>query len=96
MLIADLDGLKKINDTLGHLEGDRAITAVAETLRKHFRKTDIVGRIGGDEFMIYLRGVSDEEQLCGSTARLCEKIRELGIGKDNEYSLGISVGIVLG
>lgn len=95
ILIADLDGLKTINDTLGHFEGDRAITAVAKTLRSHFRETDIVGRIGGDEFMVYLNGVKSENHLCSIAAALCEKIKGLRIGKHNDYPIGVSIGIVL-
>lgn len=95
ILIVDLDGLKEINDTLGHFEGDRAITAVAGTLKNHFRKTDIVGRIGGDEFMIYLNCIKNETLLCNITAKFLEKIRELRIGEHNDRPVGVSVGILL-
>ncbi len=51
-LLFDVDGLKHINDTLGHLEGDQALVVVAKILRKTFRDSDIVARIGGDEFAV--------------------------------------------
>ncbi len=52
LLFVDLDGLKKINDGFGHSEGDRALFAVAALLRETFRDSDIVARIGGDEFAV--------------------------------------------
>jgi diguanylate cyclase (GGDEF)-like protein len=52
LFFADLDGMKSINDTLGHEEGDRALQDVALILRETFRASDIVARIGGDEFAI--------------------------------------------
>lgn len=56
IIVADLDGLKKINDTLGHAAGDRLIRAAARALQKAFRSDDVVARIGGDEFAILLGG----------------------------------------
>jgi len=73
--ILDLDHLKYINDTKGHLEGDRHIQRFARHLKSCTRQTDILGRYGGDEFVVVLPGVSTPEQalsrgqaLCGLTA----------------------------
>src|SRR5437588_1422229 len=52
ILYADLDGLKVINDSLGHHEGDRALVKAAEIFRETFRSSDIIARIGGDEFVV--------------------------------------------
>src|SRR5260370_41013960 len=52
VLYADLDGLKGINDSLGHLEGDRALVRTAEILKEAFRSSDIIARLGGDEFVL--------------------------------------------
>ena len=56
VLFADLDGLKRINDELGHEAGDDAITAFARVLRQTFRDGDIVSRFAGDEFVVFLEG----------------------------------------
>ena len=58
MLYADLDNLKIINDTLGHQEGDRALIETADILRNNFRQSDIIARIGGDEFVVFPVGTS--------------------------------------
>jgi PAS domain S-box-containing protein len=61
VLFKDLDGLKAINDGLGHAAGDAALTAAANSLRDTVRLTDVVGRIGGDEFAAVLVGLSATE-----------------------------------
>jgi diguanylate cyclase (GGDEF)-like protein len=57
----DLDGFKAVNDRLGHAEGDRALGAVADILRATFRAADVIGRIGGDEFLVIVAPGSDAE-----------------------------------
>ena len=54
----DADGFKQVNDTLGHAEGDKVLRVVAETLVEVMRRTDTIGRIGGDEFVVLLPGAS--------------------------------------
>lgn len=61
MLFADLDGFKKINDTLGHAEGDRALMCFADIIRNSIRSVDIPARFGGDEFVILLDDTGMEE-----------------------------------
>lgn len=60
VLIADLDGLKEINDRFGHDHGDALIQSAADMLREIFRTDDTIARIGGDEFAILLKGVGEE------------------------------------
>ena len=76
MLFVDLDGLKMINDSFGHRAGDEALIQVADILRRGVRRSDVVARIGGDEFGILLENATDEDahetanrlvdQICGS------------------------------
>jgi len=61
MAVMDIDDFKNINDTFGHETGDKVIIAVAEDMRRFFRDTDICGRIGGDEFIIFMINAGDEE-----------------------------------
>ncbi len=87
----DLDGLKNINDTLGHEEGDRALKAVASALKATFRTSDIIGRIGGDEFVVMTTArISDgavvAERLQASIA-ICNK-------RNDKYKISLSTGLV--
>jgi diguanylate cyclase (GGDEF)-like protein len=71
LLFIDLDGFKQINDLYGHDEGDRVLSESARRLQQAIRKEDAVARFGGDEFVVYLHGVSE----AGTVAAICEKIR---------------------
>lgn len=70
----DLDGFKAVNDTFGHAAGDELLTQVAERLRVASRAGDDIGRLGGDEFLVLLRGVPTAEVAMRAAKRLCEAI----------------------
>ena len=92
LVFADLDGLKTINDQYGHLEGDRALEEVANILRETFRKTDIIARYGGDEFVILaLEAKKDSTQTI--TERLAENLDQLNSRQTIPFSLSVSIGI---
>ena len=91
LFFADLDGMKWINDTLGHEEGDRAITDVALILKETFRSSDIIARIGGDEFailMIDTTGISAELIM----TRLQDQVDKQNNERGRRYKISISVG----
>jgi diguanylate cyclase (GGDEF)-like protein len=93
LVFVDLDDLKHINDTFGHREGDRALQRVAEAFRECFRESDVVARIGGDEFCALL---SDAPQ-SGEVILHRRLSRALGIregGPGRGYRVTVSVGIV--
>jgi diguanylate cyclase (GGDEF)-like protein len=69
VLVCDLDGFKQINDRFGHLEGNRVLRSVAQTLRESCRDYDYVARMGGDEFVVLLPG-SDRESIQGRVQQL--------------------------
>ena len=93
LLYADLDGLKEINDTLGHSEGSLAIAKTAGVLRQTFRESDIVARLGGDEFAILAQNVPSNE-VDNLLARLEENLFAENKQNKNRYQLSLSVGAV--
>ncbi|HEX4460919.1 MAG TPA: diguanylate cyclase [Polyangia bacterium] len=85
ILFADLDGLKPLNDQLGHAAGDAAICAGGEALAESVRKSDLVARLGGDEFVVLAVGIEDETVLLERIEKKLadKKIRmSIGVAKD--------------
>ena len=95
LFIIDLDDFKLVNDRYGHLFGDTVLTTVAKEIQKLFRGQDIVSRIGGDEFMVIMRGVSDRNLIEGRCSRLIESLQNRFRNHDQNFPLGCSIGIAL-
>lgn len=97
VLYIDLDHFKAINDTFGHETGDRLLVEVANRLRAAVRSTDLVARIGGDEFVIVLPGLVDDDHI----HRLCETLISAvqtpvdGVGECADGGVGASIGIAI-
>jgi diguanylate cyclase (GGDEF)-like protein/PAS domain S-box-containing protein len=88
---ADLDGLKRINDELGHAEGDRALADFADALRATFRETDIIARLGGDEFVVLALEAPDIDT-AASVARLEEHLDQFNRSAQRPFRLAASMG----
>ena len=91
LFFIDLDGLKVINDTYGHDEGDRALQKTAKILKQTFRESDIIGRLGGDEFAVLV--VDDDELQKNILKRLKERIKEESTVSDVSYKISMSIGV---
>ncbi|MBB3952192.1 GGDEF domain-containing protein [Aureimonas jatrophae] len=92
LLIIDADHFKRINDRLGHPVGDTALTAIAGTLRRSVRRDDLVGRLGGEEFGVYLRGAGPDEAAIVAE-RLRATIERIFVGPaDRRTRLSVSIG----
>jgi diguanylate cyclase (GGDEF)-like protein len=88
VLLLDLDGLKTINDSYGHLVGSRAICRLADVLRIHCRAVDTAARYGGDEFALVLPESGEDE-----ARRVADRIREVMANDDEPPHLSASIGI---
>jgi diguanylate cyclase (GGDEF)-like protein/PAS domain S-box-containing protein len=89
----DLDGFKSVNDSFGHAVGDEVLAQVVERLKAAMRSSDEIGRLGGDEFLIVLRGVSGLGVALSAAQRISESVRgsyELACGN---FELCASVGV---
>jgi len=95
LLFVDVDGLKAINDSFGHLAGDEALIQVAGLLSSGVRKSDVVARIGGDEFGILLEN-ADEPSAHETASRLIDMIAECEFVHDgDELPLSVAIGVGL-
>jgi diguanylate cyclase (GGDEF)-like protein len=93
LLFMDLDDLKRIYDTFGHGEGNRAIVEAADVLRGCFRQSDIIARLGGDEFAAFALSTagSDESSI---RRRLADALDVVNLKPDRAYPLTFSVGVL--
>jgi len=95
LIYLDLDGFKAVNDTYGHMAGDRLLQLVAERLRGMLRAGDLVARIGGDEFIV-LSQQTETAALRGFGERLIREIsRPYALDKRHDITVGASIGIAL-
>ncbi|MEU2033895.1 diguanylate cyclase domain-containing protein [Nocardia amamiensis] len=93
VLFIDLDGFKAINDTLGHAIGDTVLQIVAQRLQRALRGDDIVGRLGGDEFLVLLSGVTRRVDIDALVARLRSTMAEPIIARGHRIQVNASIGV---
>lgn len=95
LFIIDIDGFKDINDHFGHLFGDAVIADLAHTISKTFRESDIVGRIGGDEFLVLLKNLSKLDMVSLKVQELLENLKRSYNSDEKVYEISASIGIAL-
>lgn len=95
LFICDVDNFKKINDTMGHAFGDEVLRSLGKQIGAIFRATDIIGRIGGDEFMIFLKGVSDDESVRKEAKKVENFFRNFQAGEYVKYAATASIGVAI-
>jgi diguanylate cyclase (GGDEF)-like protein len=93
VLFLDIDGFKVINDSLGHVAGDRLLTAIGERLREGVRPQDTVARFGGDEFAILLTDVAGEQDVSQIAERVMATVRQPYLLDGHEVVVTASIGI---
>jgi len=92
LLYADVDNLKAINDAYGHREGDMVLVEIAHILKENFRESDIIARIGGDEFVVFpLGSKGDNTEVITTRLKKCIEIQNAKVKR--RYNVSISVGL---
>jgi len=96
MFILDIDNFKKINDTMGHAFGDTLLKTLGKEIKTEFRMTDIIGRTGGDEFMVFLKDVTDDLIVEREANRITRFFHDFKAGGDYvKYSASASIGAAI-
>lgn len=91
LISIDCDKFKAVNDTYGHLQGDNVLINVSKAISRTFRKNDILGRIGGDEFCIYMQDIISNELVALKSQQLMDLILEI----NRDLQVTVSIGIAL-
>lgn len=97
LLMIDLDSFKLVNDIHGHAMGDKVLVTFADILRTAVRSSDLLGRLGGDEFIAFCNGVHDEGSIAQKAKFINERILDAAkklMGEDMNIPLGASIGCV--
>lgn len=95
LLLIDADGFKEINDTFGHLFGDAVLTNMGMIIEKHFRQSDVVGRIGGDEFLVLFRNVPSLQILRDRCQQIVSAMAKTYENGEDRLPFSISIGVSL-
>jgi diguanylate cyclase (GGDEF)-like protein len=95
MLMCDVDNFKHINDTYGHAQGDVALQNVAALLQRCARSSDLVARMGGDEFLLMMFGLDDPNAACLRAQELLDALAATPALENTDHHLSLSIGIVL-
>ncbi len=95
LFIIDIDDFKSINDNLGHLTGDSVLKDISIKITEIFNENSIIGRIGGDEFIVFLKSIQSDEFVCEKANELVSGFRENYTGEDGIYKVSGSIGIAM-
>ncbi len=96
VLFLDLDRFKVINDSLGHLFGDQLLQNVAQKLQSHLKPTDLIARIGGDEFVILLEDIAGDEDVLQVVQKILHQFQTSTVINGHEVFITTSIGLVFG
>lgn len=95
LVVVDIDNFKAVNDNLGHLFGDAVLSEISAKLLSIFRVSDVVGRIGGDEFVVFLNHLPSKQLLYERLNKLIEVFRHSYTGHNREYKISGSIGAAI-
>lgn len=92
-MMLDIDNFKQVNDTLGHLYGDAVLSELAHTLKSLFRDSDIIGRVGGDEFVVFMTNINDLTVIRTKAEKILSAFKRSFKKENTEQGLSCSIGV---
>ena len=92
LFLVDIDNFKKINDTMGHAFGDEVLREIGRNIGVNFRVSDVIGRIGGDEFMVFLKNLKEDANTIKEAQKLTYFFKHFQVGDYVKYSVTASIG----
>ncbi len=95
MFMIDVDNFKKVNDTMGHAFGDEVLRSLGVQIGAIFRASDIIGRVGGDEFMVFLKDIPNEETILKEAKKVESFFRSFQAGEYVKYKATASIGVAV-
>lgn len=95
MFLFDIDNFKKINDTMGHAFGDEVLRSLGKQIGAIFRASDIVGRVGGDEFMVFLKDITSDEDILKEAGKVEAFFKGFQAGEYVKYKATASIGVAI-
>ena len=92
-MMLDIDNFKRVNDTLGHLYGDAVLSELAHTLKSLFRDADIIGRVGGDEFVVFMTNINELAVIRTKAERILSAFKRPFRTENAEQGISCSIGV---
>lgn len=93
LFIIDIDNFKSVNDNFGHIFGDAVLKEITGNIKKVFEKEQFVGRIGGDEFVVFLKDIENEQAIHKKANEICDIFRKTFMRENKDYKISASIGI---
>lgn len=95
LLVVDIDNFKTVNEHLGNAFGDEVLCGIGRALSTCIASEDIIGRIGGDEFIIFIKKYNNKEQIIRTISKISSRISSVYVGELEDFSLSVTCGIAL-
>lgn len=95
LLLFDIDKFKTVNDTKGHIVGDMLLKQVALLMSEEFRKEDVLGRLGGDEFIIFIKDATNDKIIKNKASDFLDKLRKISDDLDVDIEISGSMGVAI-
>ena len=95
LLVIDVDNFKAVNTNLGNAFGDEVLRGIAKAISSCLASEDLIGRIGGDEFTVFIKKYINKDQIIRTISKICSRISSVYVGELEDFSLSVTCGIAL-